>query len=353
MKNWVTSLMTDGNALTSEGADLYNQGQYDEALERFEQAATVVGEEPVLLLAQGHALLALDQLARALAHYDQAIRAGERTGGRDGVHQGEAHAGRAKALNRLGLLDQASESYRDAIAHRPDPSWMLLLAHVQFQLDRSEEAAASLEQAIASGGDSRDVRRLHAEILLQSGRPIEADESARIGLATNTTDHVLWTIRATANYVAHQPAAALHAIGEALVTTTQPGPALLRQALILIELDRLADAARSAHEAEMACQDNRADLVSGCLVHADDPEAAKRRFAAVLASDLDGLTAAEQAECTGLALLGTGRCDDAIASAQQHRLTHGPLPVPSRGLHRLLATCDGAEAFSGAFGVTV
>jgi len=103
-------------ALNHLGAIALEAGEYDLAAERFDAAsaggADVQGEA---LARRGQALLAAEEYASALGVFDQVLVAG---GAPERV--GEAAAGRAIALARLGRHDEAIEAVDDALANHAD-----------------------------------------------------------------------------------------------------------------------------------------------------------------------------------------------------------------------------------------
>jgi tetratricopeptide (TPR) repeat protein len=118
----------DARSLYEEGARLYNLGQYDRAVQSFEQAYAISGAKPLLFnIAQAHRLAGPAHCEAALRAYETYLREDSQTSNRTEVEQRivEMHACNEKERARAAALQAARPPEKDQTA-KPD-------AHLQAE----------------------------------------------------------------------------------------------------------------------------------------------------------------------------------------------------------------------------
>ena len=234
--------------LFAEGASLFSQGEYDAAVERFDEA---LGKEPRsqrTLLAKGNALLHLGRTADALQAYDR-ILAFDRGNLEALVGTAQAYLADRRWRNVIDLAD----TY---LAMKPGDAEMLTFrGDAQLALGKRSEAQISYEAALLKRPGDPDIlariERAKVDIASLQSRALIASASGNLEQAMALFDDVLKVEPENANALVGKSVALRRAgrIDEALeslhlVLGRQPGHggALLNRGRILEERGDLEDA---------------------------------------------------------------------------------------------------------------
>ncbi len=215
-----------GEALSNRAIVLNLLGRHDQALATAQQALALLPNHPTVLRNLADALAGLQRFNEALPLYDRAIELGG--------HDGESYRARADRAIELGGHD--GESYRAR-------------ARLLQRLDRREDEARDLEQAIDRLGES-------VELLADRARALTAAGLAEAGLAA--ADRATALEPASSNALSARVAALtrLRRWPEALATyervlerDADDVDAMFGRAAVLNELDRPAESVAAFDEA--------------------------------------------------------------------------------------------------------
>ena len=128
---------------------LNDLGRHADAVASAEQALAMRAGYADALQALGNALQALERFTEAVAAYERALAAGAQP-----AQQAEIWCGRGATLKKSGMLEQALDSYEQALQLRPDYAMAEhYRANVLRALDRREEAIQAYRRARGLGAD--------------------------------------------------------------------------------------------------------------------------------------------------------------------------------------------------------
>jgi tetratricopeptide (TPR) repeat protein len=124
------------------GLILYNQREYEPAIEALDAAIAFNGLYGDVYYFKGEALSRLQRYEEAISNYESAI---ERF-----PNYGSAYRGLGYARFKVGQFDQALEALTQAVTNRPnDPETHLQLAVVHMALEDAETARAEIEMGLS------------------------------------------------------------------------------------------------------------------------------------------------------------------------------------------------------------
>lgn len=133
---------TSSKSLVQEGISLYDEGKYEEAIQKFEKALTIDKKDGYALYEAGNTYIALKDYKKALEYADRIIKKGlEPTA--------EAYVLKGNTLDLLEKPDKAIEAYREGIK-RSKPYAML---HFNLGISllrggKSQESRPEFEQTL-------------------------------------------------------------------------------------------------------------------------------------------------------------------------------------------------------------
>jgi predicted TPR repeat methyltransferase len=131
---------------------LNDLGRHADAVASAEQALAMRAGYADALQALGNALQALERLTEAVAAYERALA------GAQPAQQAEIWCARGAALKKAGLLEEALDSYGQALQLRPDYAMAEhYRANVLRALDRREDAIQSYRRAQELGADPAEI----------------------------------------------------------------------------------------------------------------------------------------------------------------------------------------------------
>jgi len=131
---------------------LNDLGRHADAVASAEQALAMRAAYADALQALGNALQALERLTDAVAAYERALAAAQP------AQQAEIWCARGAALKKSGMLEQALDSYEQALQQRPDYAMAEhYRANVLRALGRREEAIQAYRRARDLGADPADI----------------------------------------------------------------------------------------------------------------------------------------------------------------------------------------------------
>ena len=133
-----------GRRAVAEGNQLYDEGRYDEAHERYLEALREAPDSPVAPFNDGNALYRTDELERAMDAYRQAAESG------DPAVDARAWYNLGNALFRQQQLEPALDAYKQAL--RRDPTD----ADAKHNLELAIEQLQQQEQQQPQDGDDQD-----------------------------------------------------------------------------------------------------------------------------------------------------------------------------------------------------
>jgi len=157
----------DAARLLRTAAQRYQAGQWQQAVELYQELLALHPDHAEACTGRGNALRELKRHDAALQDYDRAIRLQP--------DYAEAHFNKAIALQELGRFDEAQQSYGQAIRYRPDYASAYYNRGLILQaLGRFEEAQQSYEQAIRYRADFALAWNNRGNALQELGRFNEA-----------------------------------------------------------------------------------------------------------------------------------------------------------------------------------
>lgn len=161
---------TDPESLANQGLEYAKGGNYEAAIEIWDQALGQKRDYPQVWYNRGLALVNLGRWQEAVFSYDQAL----------GLRQDDhlAWNNRGEALRNLGQLPEAIESYDQAISLKPNfyNAWYNRGLALK-SLERLEDAISSWDRALAIKPDLVDAWKNRGNALRDLERLDEAEES--------------------------------------------------------------------------------------------------------------------------------------------------------------------------------
>jgi len=140
----LSALAQPGRRAVAEGNQLYDEGRYDEAHERYLEALREAPDSPVAPFNDGNALYRTDEFERAMDAYRQAAETG------DPVVDAQAWYNLGNALFRQQQLEPALEAYKQALRRNPTD------ADAKHNLELAVEQLQQQEQQQQQNGDNQD-----------------------------------------------------------------------------------------------------------------------------------------------------------------------------------------------------
>ena len=141
----------------NKGNELYNLGQYEKAIEEYDQAIKLDQNNPLYHNGKGIALYMLGQYEKAIEEYDQAIKLS--------LNEPVYHYNKALALYNLGQYEKAIEEYDQAIKlDQNNPLYYYGKSLVLRKLNKFEEAIESAQKALDLSPKTLDYLVLYAEL---------------------------------------------------------------------------------------------------------------------------------------------------------------------------------------------
>jgi tetratricopeptide (TPR) repeat protein len=149
---------------------LYNEGQYDEALDVLREGLALYPHAVELHIGVGYARLAREEYAWARRSFEEAVVL-------DGDHE-DALAGMGETLLKLGRVEDALRHFRRVIelGYQDDIDLMLQVGRALFRHDRMDEAREFFELAVQEAPESAEAVACLAYALHRIG-----DEDGSIG----------------------------------------------------------------------------------------------------------------------------------------------------------------------------
>jgi tetratricopeptide (TPR) repeat protein len=274
--------------------------------------------DPVRLFERGQNAHARNELKKALEFYEEAIKVRPEFP--------EAEFQRANVLVALKRLVEAEAGFRRAIELKKD--WSLpfaALGTLLVGLNRDAEAESILRQAIKLDGDNHLAMRMLADIRLRAGDAKEALKLTQLATNENDAPMAIWLLRAIAERMTGDKAAALVTLDHILKVEPLNISALLERAEILTAL---GDKQRAIEDLAAAEKLIKADKASSSRLAAGYELAGKPEEAQRIAQ-LAGLMKAPQATAAGgIKVVGT---PEEIAAANSE-----DLPTSTKALETLL-----------------
>jgi CHAT domain-containing protein/Flp pilus assembly protein TadD len=164
------------------GNDLFEVGQYEKAIESYEQAIDIEPNFGEALYNKGVALVSLGQYEKAIVSYDRAIAIQP--------DDYEAWCNRGVALGNLRRYEEAIVSYDRAIAIQPDDYEAWYSRGVSLsKFERYAEAIASYDRAIEINPDNHGAWSDRGIALRNLGRYAEAIASYDRAIEINPDGH--------------------------------------------------------------------------------------------------------------------------------------------------------------------
>jgi tetratricopeptide (TPR) repeat protein len=164
-------------ALTTEGNQFLSQGDYAEAVKKFEQAVAISPDQEDLHYNLAIALAGLGKTAEAKKHYEEALRIFP--------EYAEAHNNLGNLLMNESKLEEAIGRFREAIKYSPEnASFHNNLGSAFGRRGKVAEAIGEFEEAIKRSPTYVEARVNLANAFLSTGRVEDAigqlDEALRL-----------------------------------------------------------------------------------------------------------------------------------------------------------------------------
>jgi tetratricopeptide (TPR) repeat protein len=156
-----------GEAHNSLGLALMARGEYEAAVDQFDQAMRLRAGYHQAESNKAMALSALGRVEEAIESYEKALRLKP--------DHPRIHNNLANALMKVGRFDEAIDHYHEAIRLRPDyPKAYNNLGKALLEMGRVDEAIANCSHALELQPDFSTGHRFLADALLEKGRITEA-----------------------------------------------------------------------------------------------------------------------------------------------------------------------------------
>jgi tetratricopeptide (TPR) repeat protein len=292
------------DALHHVGIAAYHTGNHDVALQFIGAAIERNGAVSSAYGNLGNVYQARQQLAPALACYDQALLLD--------VGNADAHYNRGNVLRRLGRFEEALDSYDHALRlHAGDAQAWNNRAVVLQDLKRYDEALASADQALALAPALAAAHNNRGNSLASMQRHDEALLSFEAAIALQPRYAEAWSNMAHTQFGLDSHEAALATYAHALALDASVPETHKRQADLLATLGR-SDEAQAAYERATTLKPHYADAYMArraLLLQLGRTEEALECFQAALALEPDNRQAQFQ---RGLALRELKRLDAAL-----------------------------------------
>ncbi len=226
--------MSDPNALLKQAVAAHGNGRLEEAEGLYRQVLDLVPEEHNSLHMLGAIELSRGRLDAAVALFDRAL-----AGNRDA----KVLYNRGVALQAAGRVSEAVESWRQAIAVRPDYHDALYnLAKALKDLGREDEAIALYRHILGFRPQDAEARRLLAELLFQSGDQDGAAQAFRELSTAQPDDAGAWYNLGVVEAARADDRAAESAYEEALRHAPEHAPALMNLGTLLHKRGQFTEA---------------------------------------------------------------------------------------------------------------
>jgi len=156
---------------------LYNEGQYDEALEVLREGLTLYPQAVELHVGIGYARLAREEYVWARKSFEEALIL-------DAEHE-DALAGLGETLLKFGQLDMATKAFERTVTlgYDDDLDLMLQIGRAQFREGLVDGALAFFERAVAIAPDSAEAAACIGYAQHRLGHEVEAIGALRRALS--------------------------------------------------------------------------------------------------------------------------------------------------------------------------
>jgi tetratricopeptide (TPR) repeat protein len=160
---------TAAQAHVERGFERLNAREFEEAIRCFDQAL-MLRRDATALLGRGFCWHHLEELANAIADYDEAIRLDA------GISEAYRHRGSARV--RRGEAEAGIHDYDEAVRLDPEEArGYEYRAHAWLRLREFDKALSDLDTAIRLAPKNADAHLCRAQALRELGRPKEAIEA--------------------------------------------------------------------------------------------------------------------------------------------------------------------------------
>lgn len=249
--------------------------------------------DPMKLFERGQNAHAKGEFERALGYYDEALKVRPEFP--------EAEFQRANALVSLKRFADAESAFKRAIELRPNWSPPFTnLGVLLIRLDRDDEAANLLRQALKLDAQNEGAMRVLAEVRLRAGDAKEALELSR-KVTNRDSSAAAWIVKAMAERKLGLKTESLASIDHVLQSEPNNIVALIERADISIEAGNYSEAINNLRLAEQSAPGDKAiaSRLASALEHVGRVEEAHKVAARA------GLLKEDQLNADGTKVVGT------------------------------------------------